>query len=791
MTRRITYPNKDWRSRPNAPYARSDSWTTRYYHRKTGNTVFNALGGLNMTDDDNAMNVAESPYLMNVRLNGTKEKRTRAQSMSRPGQAFRGVPKDSEVQEAAEESRGQFWHEIKEYASMRFTYEHKGRMTQYGFYLKRTNSNPSNAYFLAILRDPETTLEICRMFKPVSELTEESKLYWFRPIKTLTDKVLIELTLMDDMNDSGVDQNSGVEVLMAGYDNHDWSEHDVPNLDNALREEPYVYERGLGIPLVSVATTDWQTFPVWIQRGYFAAENKRWIPVGVKKSDGQIAVYKYPYLEVTNGGNDHQRVTGEITELIPSNKINQSAKHIRMVQAGTELEFVDGYSKLQHVDLETWEVKDSTPTTTDLLDFVPNSYYYKNTVIFHDGQIQQANADFQAGKTFDQANWTASPLSIYEAWPGASLIYFLNNRLYLGGFYQPTVGADTPKSEPTLTIMSCIDGTGPQYDFFKKDVEFFHSPDRAPASTTTSPITAYADLNDNLIVFHADMLGFFSAPSGIEFGDAQQITPEGSGFGVLMQEHVCQGRNNVYFYNPTEGVMRLGGTLSSVVSRPVDVELKRITVPEDCYLTVHKDALRMYYHAIDVDGVDHSGNHNDKCLYDYTSYATHSSYWFRDDNTPVAYMNSDVGYDVEIGVGSQYPCVVEAEVLNSSDFDCAIAYEYHTRYVSAPGGSNKLIVRRVHVTSLQDFSASIFIGLDRNHHDNPIVWRRFIAYNAPETSDADDVFTDTENRGSTEVSCRITTNNTEMAQIRVKQYCYRSQAGILSMSLEYGEQSNL
>ena len=154
-------------------------------------------------------------------------------------------------------------------------------------------------------------------------------------------------------------------------------------------------------------------------------------------------------------------------------------------------------------------------------------------------------------------------------------------------------------------------------------------------------------------------------------------------------------------------------------------------------------------------------------------------------------MNSDVGYDVEIGVGSEYPCVIEAEVLNSSDFDCAIAYEYHTRYVTTPGKSSKLIVRRVHVTSLQDFNASLFIGLDINHEDNPIVWRRFIAYNAPVKSDADDVFADTENRGSKEVSVRITTNNTDMAQIRVKQYCYRSQAGILRMSLEYGEANNL
>lgn len=784
MTRRQTYPNKRWQNKPNAAYSRSDSWTTRYYHRKTGASVISSLGGLNVTDDDYTMHTAESPYLMNTRLNGTRETRSRAQSMSRPGQAFRGVPEGSEIQTIKNATEGEFWKSVKEYASLRFELNYSGRATQYGFYLKRIKTDNSYAYFLAILRDPETKLEICRMFKPVNEITQESTLYWFRPIRTLKDKALLELTLIDDLNDSGLDQDSGVQVLMTGTENHDWAEHDVPNLDVALREKPYDYHRELGIPLTSITTTNWQTFPVWIQRGYFAAENKRWIPIGVRKADGKIAVYKYPYIEITEGGNTSKRITDKITELIPSDKINQSAKRIRMTQAGTELEFVDGYSKLQHVDLTNWQVKDSIPTTTDLLDFVPKQFYFKNTVIFHDGHIFTAKADFTAGDNFDAKDWDQSELDQYAAWEGASLIYFLNNRIYLSGFYNKTVGTgEEKKSEPTLIIMSTIDSTSPQYDFFKKNIEFFHSPDRAPNSTTTSPITALADINDNLVIFHADMLGFFSASTNLEYGDAQQITPEGSGYGVLMQEHVTQGRNNIYFYNPTEGVMRLGGTLSSIVSRPIDVELRKIVTPERVYLTLHKGALRLYYYI--------NGESNNQCLYDYTDYATHSSYWFRDNNTPVAYMNSDNGYDVELGVDSEYPCVIESEVQNSPDFDCAIAYEYHTRYIPTPAHNNALIIRRLHVTSLQDFNASLFIGLDYEHEDNPIVWRRFITYNAPDTSDADDVFGDTENRGSKKVNVRIITDRIDLAQIRVKQWCYRSQAGILEMGFEYGEASNL
>jgi hypothetical protein len=182
---------------------------------------------------------------------------------------------------------------------------------------------------------------------------------------------------------------------------------------------------------------------------------------------------------------------------------------------------------------------------------------------------------------------------------------------------------------------------------------------------------------------------------------------------------------------------------------------------------------------------------NKNCLFDYTAYAIHKSYWFRDDQTPIAYMNSDNGYDVEIGVGSEYPCVIETNVPETPDFDCAIPYEYHTNYLYAPNKTNGMIVRRVHVTTMQNFNASLFIGVDIDHNDNPIVFRHFIEYNAPDRSDADNIFYDTEDRGDTTVSNRLLTEDATHVQVRVKQYCYSSQAEILAIVLEYGENSAL
>lgn len=779
--RRVSYQNKKWFQRPESAYARSDSWTSKHYHRKTGGTMQATMAGLNVTDSDFTKRNGESPYLLNARLNGTKEKRARSQSMSRPGQKFMGTPAGSEVTNTRPASDGINWFPVKEFQTIRYLYKSSGRVTSIGLYLRAKDSANSSAQFLVIVRDPATSAELCRGFTPVKGLGAES-LKWFRLIRTIEDDVLVDVTLIDDLNTSGAPLNTNVEVLFGGEDNHELSTHAVPNLDKALREEPYVFEPGVGAPLTSSKTTSWKTFPVWLQGGYFVADSKRWIAVGVIKSNGEKAVYKYPYLEVLLNGRKHQRISGPITEMIPPSNINQSATQVRMTQAGDGLYFVDGYSRMQRVKLTDWSVEYTTPTSTDILGFVPRQFYYKNSIIFEGGSIRRAIRDFEAGATFSAGDWDTGSLADYEAWPGASLIYFMNNRLFLAGFHNNSVGLPA-KSEPNIVILSTIDSVAPKYDFFNKSVEFFYVPDRSSASTATSPITGFADISDNLIVYMSDNLSFISIPNGIEYGDSTQTTPHGAGYGVLRQEHIAQGRNNVFFFNPTEGVMRLGGSISSVISRPVDALLRRISDPEDIYVQLHKGALRLYYHE--------DGDTNDSCLYDYTSYAAHRSYWFRDENTPIAYMNSDNGYDVELGVGSEYPCVIESEVQDSPDFDCAVMYEYHTNYMSAPNKINEMIVRRVHVTSAQDFDASLFIGLDVDHKDNPIVWRRFIQYNEPDKNDADDIFYDTEDRGSKTVSARILTNDVTLVQLRVKQFCYNSQAGILQLGLEYGEASNL
>lgn len=780
MARRQSYPNSKWFQQPDSAYARTQGWATRYYNRKVDNSMVTALSGMNVTDDDFSKREGESPYLENVRLNGSKEARKRAQSMSRLGQRFNGMPAGAEQTHSLPASDE--WIDIKEYRSVRAKYNSSGRLTSVGLYL-RSKESGTNAYLLVILRDPETHKELGRAVKPVSEIKEVAELTWFRFIHTIDNDFELELTLIDDMNNSGVALGTLVQVNASGEAGHEVSEHDVPNLDEALREEPYIYEYSVNRPVVNTKTTSWRTWDSWLQKGYFTIDKNRYIVIPVINGSGQKEVYYQRYIEIHDDANFEVKENEPINLLIPASKINQNALSIRMTQAGSGLYFVDGYSPLQKVDLDTMTISNSVPTGVDMFDFVPRAYYYGNSLIYRQGQFYRAKAEFQAGDAFDPNNWNAEGLESLTAWPGASLIYFLNNRLFLGGFRNSTVG-NPAKPEPNLVLMSSIDSVAPKYDTFNRQIEFFYVPDRAPSSSASSPITAFSDISDALIIFMADGLAFEQVTANVEFGGISQLTPEGASYGVLKQEHVTKGRNNIYYLNPTMGVMRMGGSISNVISRPVDSVLKGIA--EDEYgsvsIGIHKDMLRLYYPS--------SGRQNSECLINYTQYAQQKSYWYHDVNTPVKFMNSDSGYDVELGVGSEYPCVIQAED-GLRDFDCAIGYLYYTRYLNAPNRMDGLITRRVHVTTLQDFNSSMFIGLDYDHSNKPIVWRKFISKGSRGEELPEDVFGDDNEVGATNLSIRILTTKTHFVQIRLKQYCYDYQAEILQVGLEYGTATNL
>lgn len=802
MARRESYVRSKWYQRPSQAYARTSAWPTRYYQRKIGGSIVAALAGINTTADDFEKKEGESPYLWNARLDGTKEQRKRAQSMSRMGQQFYVMPDDSEI--VSEKTAGGLKISVTETKSVRWKISSTPRLTSVGlrFSMDKSPEN-TNAHFVLILRDSHMN-EICRAIKKVTDINNAGTgIQWFRFIRTVQGEAYLEATLVDDIDNKGNFTDFTLYIDAGGEAGHSYSEHELPNLDNALREAPYIWHRAPSVPVTSTKVCTWKTFPVWLQNGYFNAGGDRYSVMGVIDGNGNKKVYKvkYAHYNTNTGEITVTRKDPECTLLIDSNKINQNATQVRMTQAGNELYFVDGYSNLQRVNLDNWTITDAVPDINDIdtFGYAPGVYYWANSVIVSGNTFWRCKEDHTGRESFDadeQAYWMQESLSSVTAWPGASLIYFINNRLALSGFRNIPIGVDPnlQRVEPNLVILSSITSTRPQYDLYNKNVEFFYVPDKSPSMSVAAPVTAFSSIGDMLFIHTTDGLVIETIQSAVEFSGIAQTVPEGSQYGVLKQEHVTEGRNMVYFYNPSMGIIRTAGSTATVVSGPIDSLMQRLTDEDNslAHLCITEDVLRFYVPGSYLDEADkvHSDGHNTMCLVDYANISQHRSYWFRDQNTPVLSTCIDVASNFYMAVHSEYPAMmIIDETLK--DFDCAILYEYYTKYIGTPDRLDHTIVRRIHVTTLQTYQSSIYIGLDYDHNNKPIVWRKFVTPTVKGTFAPEDIFGDDEESGATNLDIRILTTDTRFVQIRLKQYCYDFQAEILQVGFEYANRTTL
>lgn len=801
MARRNSYPGGKWNNRPGQAYSRTAGWPTRYYQRKIGGSMIAALAGMNTTSDDFEKKEGESPYMWNARLDGTKEGRKRAQSMSRLGQSVFAIPDGAETTHTAE--IGETRIQISENKSVKWPFHTASRLTSVGFRFDFDElPTDTNAHFVVILRNNDGK-EICRAIRKVTDLySRKGELEWFRFIRTVEGDCVLEVTLVDDLDSKGKSTYFDMFINATGTDNHFYSEHELPNLDSSLREAPYEWHRGLNIPVVSYKTCNWTTFPVWLQRGYFNSNGSRWSVMGIENEYGQRAVYavKYAMFDAVSG--EIIKTEPEVKVLIPFGQIPAGGIPVRMTQAGNHLYFVDGDDPLRKINLdnapENWTVESAVPDMTDVdnLGYLGGMYYYANTIIVANAgsglKFYKCVEEHQGLDTFTSEKdgkheydyWTdAGGAETLTAWEGASLIYFHNNRLFLSGFRTDTVGETNPKAEPNLVIMSSITSIRPQYDMFNRSIEFFYVPDMAQSQSSAAPVTAFSHIGDYLLIHTTDGIVIEQVESAVEFAGITQHTPEGSQYGVMRQEHVVEGRNNVYFYNPNMGVMRTAGSTASVVSGPIDSIFDSMdnATKNNIHLCMTDELLRLYYG---------DGGANNKSLVDYASIPQHKSYWFRDNNTPVVSTCIDTAADMYMAVHSEYPVMMLLDET-LKDFDCAILYEYYTKYIGTPDRLDHCIVRRIHLTTLQTYQSSVYVGLDYDHNNKPIVWRKFITPTRKGSFDAEDIFSDDEESNATNLDIRILTEDTRFVQIRLKQYCYDFQAEILQVGFEYANRTTL
>lgn len=712
MARRRTNSPRHWEKRPNTYARTTDTWTTRYYARKM-EPIFDMFG-MNTANDAFHKKDGSSPFLANVRYMGEREKDQRAQVMSRKGAGLMSIVGDDTFDRTF--TQGKTYLTLYEGKAIEWRVSHSKLLSGISLFL--ANPEEARGYVELTIRSVDTKKELANAVIDTSKINIRTyERFRTRFIRSVRDsEVIVRARLLDDMTaDEREKYTHGqrtVRILATPTIDHEYAEFSSPNVDEALREQAYVWQEGSTGPLTGVIINDWETMP---RCQYFRAGGRRYVAYPVK--DGNtVALYK---TDLDSG------VASVLTEMV-----DNRAEVIRFEQAEGYLYYVDGWSPLRRINLTTFVAENVVPLTTEIT--VPN---------------------------VDPSTLTAKE--------GASLIHFLNNRMYLSGF----------KDDPNLVIQSLIDDVKPRFEQYDPS-GYFYSPDQSPELSAGSAITALADINDYLVIFRIDGNSMYDRGSSTVLEDASQVTPEGAQLGVLNQEAVAQGKNNIYFFNPIEGVCRFGGSLNRGVSLDIENIFKQIQHKDKVFMMYHNKRLRFYYSLTE--------EKPDSCLYYYSELEGRLP-WYQDKNTPVAAAVGAKDSEDIYALHSETPAIMNVD-SQFSDFDSFIEMEYHTQYrvptTSSPNGES--FIKRLHIHEITDESHSIFVGLDLDFQDKPIVYKRYVDVDESTTDNPDAVFQSTGENGIQVFSIPLYAR-CRRYQLRIKRYCYKDQAEFAGAALEYGD----
>lgn len=702
-------------------YARTvDTYTTRYYNRKS-DRMFDLLG-LNQSDDDYHKKIGSSPALANVRYKGEREDEQRAQAMSRLGAKHIDTLGESTL--IPEQDQAHSYLELYEGKAIEWELTHNRRLT--GLALHVFNKDEISGAIRITVRDISSNKELSQAVIPAEKMDIRNyRMHYVRLMQTVVDsRVRIRAEIIDDVTDeedrTPDRKKRAVRILSTSYGSHRFAKYVLPNVSDKLEEVRYEFTPAPNIPLTGTSINNW----VPMLRSEKVRINGQQHVIFPVKHDGIIELFR------TN-------LVTEITTAVTTS-VSPQAKQVRFAQAEGYLYYVDGISAAKRINLTTLAVEPVIPVLSEI----------QNNGAATTPEAKQALINSLTPKS------------------GASLILFLQNRIYMSGF------AD----DPNLVIYSLIDDTKPRFNQYN---DRFYSPDQSPELSAGSYITALAKIQDVLIVWRIDGLSLYTPGAGLEIS-ATQATPEGAALGVLNQEAVCFGKNNVFFYNPIEGMCRFAGSVYRGLSVDIENSLKRIKHPENIFMLYQNKRVRLYFSFTETT--------NDSCYY-YHSDLEGNLPWYLDINTPVSSAVPLTSSEGIIAIHSQVPSVMDVD-SQFTDFDSGIVMDYATQYRTPGDIDGWLYVRRLHVHEITNSTHSTYIALDIDHQNIPIVYRRFIEQTIVPEFNPDAIF-----QGIAEDGIKIIDINMYVKcrsyQLRFHRFCYKDQAELLGATIEYGDKPAL
>ena len=693
------------------------TWQTRQGRRNREFASFSNLLGLNTAFDDLHKKDGESPFLRNVRYMGEKQQAQRTQVTSRNGARF--LRSIGDITNYPSQDEATTYLELHEGKALEFDIDFADVLIGGMLYVK--NTEKARGALRVMLKRNRESRPICEAIIELDKVkVTQFQQCEFRFIQALAREGIagaaatIRLEIIDDIDPSNAYDSEPV----SGRSVHILASNKGRHRE-AEHELPNTDEALRETPYDFVDTPNIPLFG--IRTNPYKTMNKG---IEVWREGQRYLVFPI----VAFGEVQLWRYNVDLDEAaLLDAPVDNSAQNVRFALFDGFIYYVDGVSALQRINVTTWksEVAIASPDNIDIDGVTP--------------------ASLQAKK-------------------GASLIYHMRNRLFLSGF------AD----DPNLVQMSLINSMGPQPDQYN---EGFYSPDRSPKTAAHGPITALSRIENSLVIFRTDGNSLFSAPTGLEFGRAEQNDTFAWNLGVARQEDIAEGHGNIYIYNRSEGFRRYAGTDSTFQSVAVDNELRRITPDSNRFMIAHGNKVRFYFDREQRGKSDH-------CLLFHTILARQSP-WYMDDNTPLKWAVGDSQSDAIYACHSDYPALYIVDDEDQyKDFDSPIVMQYHTQYRSPGELSGYTILRRVLLKVIENHTHSWFIGVDFDHKNSPAVWRKVVQGRADPENNSESIFDDTAEPGSQTLNIFMRAKCRDM-QIRVLVYVYKASAELLYAEGQY------
>lgn len=737
MSRRKTtftdnlYTGSRWKPFYPDVYSRTTApWQTRVGRRNRELASFANLLGLNTAFDDLHKKDGESPFLRNVRYMGNKQTTQRAQVTSRDGAKLLGVKEYGVLDTYPEQYHIEMW----EGRSIEFQVEPTDHLIIGGSLMIR-NREGATGRLRVFLKSSHDDKPICDANIDLENISQreyvERTFRFINPMRAdqgLTIRLEVEGDIEPDAC-GDIAEGRKIWITASGYKGHLAADYTSPNVNECMREVAYDWKDQPSIPCMKL---------------YYSTGTPMKKGAMVCTDDGKFLVFPLRYstgIELWRFNVDTHEYKQIDTSVAP---VDSRAEAVRFAQGLGKLYFVDGYSKLQRIDLSTWKSEVAICKQSDI----------------------------------DEEGVTPEDM---QAQPGASLILRINNRIFLAGFKEdPNFVQYSILNSLTGTPDSKTENAGVQYDQFS-DISWFYSPDRSPKDSVCGPITALANFDGNLVVFRTD--GASTWNLGNEFSSPSQTTMYTYNIGVENQEDVCNLNGNLFIYNRSEGLRRFAGADASFQSMQIDNELRKLPYNSPRFLFGHANKLRLY---CDLEGRGYA-DHN----FIYHTILAGNSPWYCDDNTPVCWVVGDQNDDTVYAMHPLFPAIYEVDAENQfTDFDSSIVMQYNTQYKNPGEPSGWTVLHRVLLKLVASSTNIWYVGVDFNHEDNPAVWRKYVKQQEDLVRPTESVFDNTAEAGTQTINLMMRAKVRDF-QVRVLVSCWRENAMLQYIEGQYGSKGAL